>query len=160
MRHPDKGPARHIHGLEETIAANVDHTTVQRLLRREGNRAQQNVKLTPLLLNPLKHLLRLSLEIDVERHENWRMKLLRKRFDIWPGTLVKIGHSDIGAQGAQSACASPGDRVFVGNADDQRLLAFEGDLSFRKDRNVHDTLSRPAFERLDQSTDNVCSAII
>jgi enoyl-[acyl-carrier-protein] reductase (NADH) len=29
-----------------------------------------------------------------------------------------------------------------------------------EDRNVHDALSRPAFERVDQSTDNVCSAII
>ena len=29
-RHPDEGPARHIHSLEETIAADVDHAAVHR----------------------------------------------------------------------------------------------------------------------------------
>ena len=84
------------------------------------------------LLNPLKHLLRLSLEIDIERHEDGRLKLLGERFDIWLGALVKIGDRDLGAQGSKSARTSPADRVFVGNADDQRLLAFEGDLSSGK----------------------------
>jgi hypothetical protein len=75
----------------------------------------------------------LSFEVDIEWHEDWRLKILGERFDIWLGPLVKIGHRELGAQGSKRARASPGDRVFVGNADDQRFLAFEGDLSFRKD---------------------------
>ena len=77
------------------------------------------------------------------------------------GLFIQIGDGEVGAQRAKRLGAAPGDRLIIGNADDQSLLALERDLGFRKHRNGHDTLSR--FVDDDGwliSSASVCCAII
>ena len=57
----------------------------------------------------------------LQRQEQRRIDRLRQRLDIGPRLVVQIGHRDLGAGAAHRLGAAPGDRVVVGDADDQRL---------------------------------------
>ena len=76
------------------------------------------------------------------------------------GALVQIGHGEIGPERTEGLGAAPGDRLVVGDADDQALLALQRDLGIGEYGN-HDTLSCLALDdgRFN-SCDNVCCAII
>ena len=50
---------------------------------------------------------------------------MRQRLDIFLGLVVEIGDGELRAERAESLGAAPGDRVLVGDADDQTFLAFE-----------------------------------
>ena len=76
------------------------------------------------------------------------------------GTLVQIGHGEIGPERTKGLGAPPGDRLVVGDADDQAFLALQGDLGIREYGN-HDTLACLALDDgVFSSSDNVCCAII
>ena len=55
----------------------------------------------------------------VQRHEDRRLDLARERLDVGLGLVVEIGDRELGAEGAEGAGAAPGDRLVVGDADDQ-----------------------------------------
>ena len=50
---------------------------------------------------------------------------LRERLDEFLRLVVQIGDGQLGAEGAEGLGAAPGDRLVVGNADDEAFLAFE-----------------------------------
>ena len=132
MRHPQERPARDVHRLQEAVATDVHHASVQRLLRREGDRMQQEVELAPFLLDSFEHLLHLALDHDVQRHEDRRLQCLRERLDMLLGAFVQIGDGEIGPERTKGLGAAPGDRLVVGDADDQALLALQRDLGIGK----------------------------
>ena len=74
----------------------------------------------------------LPLDHDVERHEDRRFQRLRQRLDMLLGALVQIGDGELGAQGAKRLGATPGDRLVVGDADDQAFFALQRDLGLGK----------------------------
>ncbi len=102
---------------------------------------QQEVELAPLLLDPLEHLLHLAFDHDVERHEDRRFQRLRQRLDVFLRLFVQIGDGEVGPQRTKRLGAAPRDRLIVGDADDQALLALERDLGLGKNRDIHDALS-------------------
>ena len=76
------------------------------------------------------------------------------------GTIVQVGHREIGPERTKRLGASPGDRLVIGDADDQAFLALQRDLGIREYGN-HDTLSCLALDDgVFTSSDNVCCAII
>ena len=64
-------------------------------------------------------------DAHVERHEDRRFQLSRQRLDIFLRLFVQIGDRQIGAECAERPGAAPGNRLIVGNANDESLLAFE-----------------------------------
>ena len=76
------------------------------------------------------------------------------------GALVQKGHSEISPERAKGLGAPPGNRLVVGDTDDQAFLALQGDLGIREYGN-HDTLSCVGLDDgLFDSSDEVCCAII
>src|SRR5712675_2318241 len=121
---------------------------------------QQEIETSPFLLYELEHLLRLPLHIDVERHEYRRFESLCKRLDMLFRAIVQVGDGEISPERAKGPGAPPGDRLVVGDADDQTLFILQGDLGLREHGNIHDTLSRFALgDGLLNSNDSVCWAI-
>ena len=51
--------------------------------------------------------------------------LTRERLDEFLGLFVEIGDRELRAERAKCLGAAPGDRMLVGDADDQAALAFE-----------------------------------
>ena len=84
---------------------------------------QQEVELALLFRDPFEHLLGLTFDADVERHEDRRFKFLRERLDVLLCAIVEIGHREIRTQCAKGLGASPGDRFIVGNADDKSFFS-------------------------------------
>ena len=117
--------------LQEAVAVDIDHAPVQRAFRGIRDRVQQEIELAPFLPDPFEHLFHLAFGVDVERHEDRRFQHFGKRFDMLPGTLVQIGDGEIGSQRAKRLGAAPGDRLIVGDADDQSLLSFQSDAGIR-----------------------------
>src|SRR6201998_276281 len=52
--------------------------------------------------------------------------------------LFLLGTAGAAAQCTKCLSAAPCDRLIIGDADDQTLAAFEGDLGLGKNRDVHD----------------------
>src|ERR1043165_2943436 len=125
VRHADEGPARDVHGGEKPFLRHVDDTAAERVLRREGDRVHDEIQFAPLLLDRLKHRLHLSRNAGIERQQDRRFELPRERLDEFPGLVVEVSHRKLGSEGAKSARASPRDRILVGDADHEPLLAFE-----------------------------------
>src|SRR5437868_15457743 len=142
MRHPHERPAGNVHRLEETVALNVDHPSVQRLLRGERDRVKQKIESAPLLLDALERLFHLSFSSHVERHEDRRLKLLRQRFDMFLCPVVQISDRQFRAKGPKRFRAPPSDRLIIGDADNETFSSLQRNLGFRKYWNAHDSLSR------------------
>jgi hypothetical protein len=61
----------------------------------------------------------------VERHEDRCLQSLGERLDVGPGLFLHIGDRQLGADLAKRRRAAVGDRVLVGNPDEQGLLSLE-----------------------------------
>src|SRR5262245_49680783 len=134
---------------------------MQRALWRESDRMQQEVELSPFLLDAVKNLLHLAIDGDVERQEQRGFQILGERLDVLLGLLVQIGDGEICPERAKGLCASPCDRLVVRDADHQTLAPLERDLGLGENRYVHDAFSRSWVDgRLLHSSDKVCWAII
>ena len=103
----------------------VDHAAVQVRLRGERDRVQREVEPAPAPFDRLEHRLELALDLDVERQEDRRLELLGQRLDVGLGLVVQIGDGELGAERAERPGAALGDRVLVGDADHEALLALE-----------------------------------
>ena len=64
-------------------------------------------------------------EGDIKRQANPRLEFLRKRLDMRPRLVVDIGDRQFCPERAKGLGAAPGDRLLVGDADDEALFAFE-----------------------------------
>jgi hypothetical protein len=98
---------------------------VQVVLGRERDRVQREVHTAPALADRLKHRLHLALDLHVQRQEDRRLEILGERLDVRFCLIVQIGDRQLGAERAERPGAAPGDRVLVGDADHQALLALE-----------------------------------
>ena len=110
----------------------VDHAPLQGLLRRKGDGVHDKIKLAPFLRDTFEHRLHLTGGADVERHEDRSFQFARERLDEFLRLVVEVGHRHLCAEGAEGLGTAPGDRLIVGNADDEAFLAFEKfGLNFR-----------------------------
>ncbi len=96
-------------------------------LGREGDRVDQNIEPAPLRTDLVEHRLQLPGNGDVDLADNRRLELARKRLDMLSRLFVQPRNGELGAGRPKGLRASVGDRIFVGHADNQRLLS-------RKDR--------------------------
>ena len=103
----------------------VDHAAVQVVLRSEGYGVDDEVESAPFLGDGVEHGLEFAGLRDIERRGDRRLQLLSQRLDVGLGLLVEPGHGEIGSEGAQLHRAAVGDRLVVGDADDQSLLALQ-----------------------------------
>ena len=67
----------------------------------------------------------LAFDLKVEWHENRGFELLGQRLDIGPCLVIEIGDGKVRAEGTKSLGAAIGDRLIVGDARDESLLALE-----------------------------------
>src|SRR5262245_36903061 len=134
---------------------------MQRVLRLKFDRIQQEVELAPLLPDVLEHLLHLPFDGDIEWQEDRSLQILGERLDMLLRLLVQIGDRQLSAQRAKSLGAAPGNRLVVGDADDQSLASLERNLGLGKYGDIHDAFSLAWVDgRLLHSSARVCCAII
>src|SRR5579871_168524 len=134
---------------------------MQRLLWRKRDRMQQKIELAPFLLDVLEHLLHLPFHGDVERQEYRSLKVFCERLDVLLRFLVQIGDGKLRSQRTKRLGTPPGDRLVVGDTDDQALASLERNLGLGKYGNVHDAFSLAWVEGcLLDSSASVCCAII
>jgi hypothetical protein len=69
--------------------------------------------------------------VDVEWHKNRGFKGTRERLDKFLGFIVEVRDGNFSSECPESFGASPGDGTFVGNTDNEALLAFE-ELGFHR----------------------------
>src|SRR5579871_1037644 len=134
---------------------------MQRLLWRKRDRMQQEIELAPLLLDALEDLLHLPFHCNVERQEYRSLQVFCERLDVLFRFLVQIGDGKVRSQRTKRLGTSPGDRLVVGDTDDQALASLERNLGLGKYGNIHDALSLAWMGGcLLHSSASVCWAII
>ena len=75
--------------------------------------------------------------------------------------LIQISDRQVRPERAERLGATPGDRLIVGDADNQALASLKCNLGFRKYRDIHGTLSLVlSDEHRFHSSESVCCAII
>ena len=66
----------------EAVARHIDDAAVQRVLRREGDRMDQEIQLAPFACSMRSNTASIwPGDADVERHEDRRLQLARQRLD-------------------------------------------------------------------------------
>ena len=125
MRHANEGPAGDVHGGEEALPRHVDDPALQRLLGREGDGVNDEIEAAPFLGDALKNRLQLTRSAHIERHHDRRFELARQRLDIFLCLVIEIGDREFRPERPKGLGAAPGDRLIIGDADDQTPLAFE-----------------------------------
>ncbi len=73
-RHSDKGMARYIHGLRETVSGAVDDARLQVLSWREGDRMKQEIEAAPFICYGVENRLELPINANVTGHEQRRAR--------------------------------------------------------------------------------------
>ena len=111
--------------VEKAVARHIDDAALQRVLGRKGDRVHDEIELAPVLADAFEHRLHLAGRVHVERHEDRRFELAGQRLDVFLRLVVEIGDRELRAERPERLGATPGDRVIVGDADDQSLLAFQ-----------------------------------
>ena len=109
----------------EAVARAVDETAVQVRLGREGDRVQGEVEPAPALPGGIEDGLQLTRLLDVAGQENRRLQLLGDGLDVGLRLLVQVGERELGAEEAERRGAAVGDRLAVGDAEHDPLLAVE-----------------------------------
>ena len=131
MRHANESPAGHIHRRGKAIPWYINHTAPKRVLWRKGNGMDNKVEFAPHVANSFEDLLHLPRRVDVEWHENRGFKSTRERLDKFLGFIVEVRDGNFSSECPKSFGASPGDGAFVGDTDNEALLAFE-ELGFHR----------------------------
>ena len=125
LGHAHEGMARHVHRLGEPAGGAIEESALQVFLRRERDRVHEHVEAAPLARNFVEHGFELPGHGHVERQEELGRQLARKRLDIGTRLLVEIGDADVRTELAERACATIGDRLVVGDADDEGLASLQ-----------------------------------
>src|SRR5512144_1068749 len=108
-----------------TVTRYVDDASLQRVLGREGDRVDDKIELAPVLGDTFEYRLHLAGRAHVERKHDLGLELLGERLDVFLCLVVEIGDRELGPERAKRLSAAPGNRLIVGDADDETLLAFE-----------------------------------
>ena len=124
--HAQERPDRDVHrGLAKPSRGHVGDAAAEGVLGREGDRVDEEVEPAPVGGDAVEDRFELAVRHHVHRQEDRRLDLARERLDVRLGLVVEVGDRELGAEGAEGAGAAPGDRLVVGDADDQALLAVE-----------------------------------
>ena len=108
-----------IHRAREAVGRTVRHPAVKVLLRSEGDGVKQEVEPAPPAGNTVEQRIHLIRGSDVERQEHLRAHLLRQRLHETFRPVVQIGQRQFRARRPQRCCATPGERLIVGQAYNQ-----------------------------------------
>jgi hypothetical protein len=149
--------------MQEAFARAVDDAAVQVCPRRESDRVQREIEPAPAPFDLVEHRLELTLDLDVERHQDRRLERRCQRFDVGLGLVVQIGDGELGAEGAEGPGAAVGDRVLIRDPNHEALLALQAP-EVGVERHGRDGLGRchqaaPAVG-VRRSMASVCRAII
>src|SRR5271163_3190992 len=125
VRHADEGPARDVECGEKAITRYVDNTSLQGFFRRERDGMHHEIEMSPRLGDALENRLHLAGLAHIERQHDRRFEFARQRLDVFFGLFVEISYREFGAEGAERLGTAPGDRLIVGDPDNEALLAFE-----------------------------------
>lgn len=87
---------------------------------------ERKIEPTPGLAYCLKYRVKLTWRLHVTGQEDRRLQLSRERLDVGLGLVVTIGNGEIGAESTECLCAPISDRVFIGDAENDTLLAAKG----------------------------------
>src|SRR5262249_40144248 len=85
----------------------------------------EKVEPFPLLLDALKDRFHLPWHAHVERHDDRSFELAGQRLNILLRLVIEISDGHFGAECTECLGAAPSDRLLIGNADDETLLALE-----------------------------------
>ena len=121
--HAHKRVAGHVHGQAEAGRGAVEQGALQVLLRGEGDGVQGDVEPAPRPADLLEDRFQLPRLLHVEGQENRRLQLPRQGLDVRPGLVVQVSDGQLGAELAEGASTAERDRVLVGDAEHQGLLA-------------------------------------
>src|SRR5260370_37276026 len=122
--------ARDVHRLGEPLGRAIQQPALEIRLRREGERVNKDVETAPLFGDLLEYRFELPGYGDVERQEYRRLETGRQRLYIGPCFVVEISDRDLGADRAERLGAAIGNRMLVGDADDERAAAGQDRVQF------------------------------
>ena len=95
---------------------------MQILLRRKRDGVERKIEHTPGLLYSLKHRFQLAGLVNVTGQEDGRSEFPRERLYIRLALLASIGDREFCTQGAECFGASVGNRMLVGDAENEPLF--------------------------------------
>jgi hypothetical protein len=122
VRHADEEVDRDVHGLPEALARAVDDAAVQVVAGGEGDRVEEEVEPAPPGLDLLEQGLELALGHDVQGLEDRGLELLRQGLDMRPRPCRCSSSGPTRRRGSGRPGAAIGDRLLVGDADDEAFL--------------------------------------
>src|SRR5208282_6797971 len=99
---------------------------MQILLRGEGDRVHGEIEATPCLPDVRKDGFHRPLQVNIERHKDGGLDLVRQGFDVGPGLLVEISDGKLGALPPERPSTPISNRLIIRDADDETLLAGQG----------------------------------
>jgi len=123
LRHAKETVAGHVHRRREALRTAVDHPTVEILLRREGDRVQQEIEATPAFLHLAEKRLEFAGDAYIARRSPFDAELVDDRLDPVLCLFVEIGGGKPGAAPGKCLRASCRDAMFVCDPDDEAALA-------------------------------------
>ena len=98
---------------------------LQVLLRRERDGMERDVEAAPGLADLLEDGFELASLPHVAGREDRGPEFLGERLDVRPGLLVEVGDREVGPELAEDPGAAVGNRMLVGDADDEGTLALQ-----------------------------------
>ena len=123
QRHERVG--RHVQREREPVARGVDEAALQVLPLGEGEGVDEDVERVVRLAPAREDPLDLLVGLDVARLDEGRPDRLGQRPDALLDQALDRREADLGALGVERLGDPPGDRVVVGDAEDERRLAVE-----------------------------------
>ena len=92
---------------------------------RERDRVNEAIEPVPLRGDFVEDRLHLPWLRHVERHDDARLELFRERLDVFLRLVVDVSDRNVRSERSERLGATPGDRAFVRDSDDQTLFALE-----------------------------------
>ncbi len=123
--HADEGVDRNVHGDGKALAGTIDNARMQILLRTKSDGIQADVELVPAPLDGVEKLRELRIVARIQSHDDVCFEAVRQRTHERLGFLALKGDGELGALRAERLGATKGDRISVGNPNDERFLAGE-----------------------------------
>ncbi len=125
LRHAHERVAGNVHGPGEAGSRTIEQSALKVVFRREGDRVNEAVELSPAGADQRKQFLQLAGVFDIERSGDLGAQSLRERLDVRTGLVVEPCHGKVGAGLPEGGRAAVSDRMLVRDADDQRLVPLE-----------------------------------
>src|ERR1700692_391110 len=112
-----------VHRLGEPLGRAIQQPALEIRFGHEGDRVNKDIETAPWFGDLPEYRCELSGYGDVEGQEYRRLETGRQRLYIGPGLVVEIGDRDLGADRPERLGTAIGNRMLVGDADDERAAA-------------------------------------